>query len=48
MGERRSAQKIMVGRPEGRKPLGRPRPRWKDNIKMWLKDMQWGAWTVLI
>jgi hypothetical protein len=32
MGERRGAQRIMVGRPEGRKPLGRPRKRWKYNI----------------
>jgi hypothetical protein len=48
MGERRGSQGIMVGRPEGRKPLGRPRHRWKDNIKMDLKEVQWGAWTVLV
>jgi hypothetical protein len=42
------AQGIMVGRPEGRKPLGIPRYRWKENIKMDLKEVQWGAWTVLI
>jgi hypothetical protein len=33
MGERRSAYRILVGRPEGRRPLGRARRRWKDNIK---------------
>ena len=48
MGERRGAQRIMVGRPEGRKPLGRSRNRWKYNIKMDLKEVQWGAWTLLI
>jgi hypothetical protein len=34
MGEGRGAYRILVGRPEGRKPLGRPRSRWGDNIKM--------------
>jgi hypothetical protein len=34
MGEVRSAYNILVGRPEGRRPLGRPRRRWEDNIKM--------------
>jgi hypothetical protein len=33
MGEVRSAYNILVGRPEGRRPLGRPRRRWEDNIK---------------
>jgi hypothetical protein len=37
-----------MGRPEGRRPLGRPRRRWEDNIKMELKDVGWGAWTGLI
>jgi hypothetical protein len=37
MGEVRGAYKILVGRPEGRRPLGRPRHRWKDNIKMDLR-----------
>jgi hypothetical protein len=39
MGEVRGAYDILVGRPEGRKPLGRPRRRWEDNIKM---DRFWG------
>jgi hypothetical protein len=39
MGERRGADRILVGRPEGRRPLGRPRCRWKDNIKIDLQDV---------
>jgi hypothetical protein len=42
MGEQRGAYRILVGRPEGRKPLWRPRRRWKDNIKMDLQDVGWG------
>jgi hypothetical protein len=41
-GEKRGAYKTLVGRPEGRRPLGRPRHRWKDNIKMDLQEMEWG------
>jgi hypothetical protein len=48
MGEGRGAYRILVGRPEGRRPLGRPRRRWEDNIKMYLQEMGWGAWTGLI
>jgi hypothetical protein len=33
MGEKRNAYKILVGKPEGKRPLGRPRWRWVDNIK---------------
>jgi hypothetical protein len=36
MGERRGAHRILVGKPEGRRPLGRPRCKWKDYIKMGL------------
>jgi hypothetical protein len=43
MGEKRSAYRILVGRPEGRRPLGRPRRRWEDNIKMDLQDVGWGG-----
>jgi hypothetical protein len=42
MGEKRGAYRIVVGRPEGRRPLGRPRRRWEDNIKMDLQDVGWG------
>jgi hypothetical protein len=48
MGEGRGAYRILVGRPEGRRPLGRPRRRWEDNIKMDLQEVGWGAWTGLI
>jgi hypothetical protein len=41
MGEKRGAYRILVGRPEGRRPLGRPRHRWKDNIKMDLQAVGW-------
>jgi transcription termination factor 2 len=34
MGEGRGVYRVLVGRPEGKRPLGRPRRRWKDNIKM--------------
>jgi hypothetical protein len=39
MGERRVAYRILVGKPEGRSPLGRPRHRLEDNIKMDLKKV---------
>jgi hypothetical protein len=48
MGEGRGAYRILVGRPEGRRPLRRPRRRWEDNIKIDLQDVGWGAWTGLI
>jgi hypothetical protein len=41
MGEKKGAYRILVGRPEGRRPLGRPRRRWEDNIKMDLQDVRW-------
>jgi hypothetical protein len=41
MGEKRGAYRILVGRPEGRRPLGRPRHRWEDNIKMDLEAVGW-------
>jgi hypothetical protein len=43
MGEERSAYKILVGRPERRRPLGRPRRRWQDNIKMDLQGVGRGG-----
>jgi hypothetical protein len=42
MGEVRGAYNILVGRPEGRRPLGRPRLRWVDNIKMDLREIGFG------
>jgi hypothetical protein len=49
MGEVRGAYNILVGRSEGRRPLGRPRRRWEDNIKMDLGeivgDLDWIHWA---
>jgi hypothetical protein len=42
MGEKRGAYRILVGRPKGRRPLGRPRRRWEDNIKINLQEIRWG------
>jgi hypothetical protein len=44
IGERRDIYRVSVGKPEGKIPLGRPRRRWNDNIKMDLQDV--GVWTV--
>jgi hypothetical protein len=41
MGETRNAYRILVGKPEGKKPLGRPRRRCVDNIKMDLEEIGW-------
>jgi hypothetical protein len=41
MGETRNAYRILVGEPEGKRPLGRPRCRWVDNIKMDLREIGW-------
>jgi len=42
MGEERGVYRILVGKPEGRKPLGRPRRRWVDNIRMALQEVGCG------
>ena len=43
MGERRGVYRVLVGKPEGKRPLGRPRRRWEDNIKMDLQGVGCGA-----
>jgi hypothetical protein len=43
MGEKRNACRRLLGKPEGKRPLGRPRLRWVDNIKMGLKEVGWGS-----
>jgi hypothetical protein len=48
MGEGRGAYRILVGRHEGMRPLGRPRHKWEDDITMDLQEVGWGAWTGLI
>ena len=40
MGEGRGAHRILVGKPEGKRPLGRARHRWEDNIKMYLREFE--------
>jgi hypothetical protein len=45
MGEKRTAYNILVGKPKGKRPLGRPRRTWVDNIKMDLTEIQWVVWT---
>jgi hypothetical protein len=45
MGERRGAYRALVGKPERRRPLGRPRRKCEDNIKMDLQEVGWGTWT---
>jgi len=45
---RRGAYGCWVGKPEGKRPLERPRYRWEDNIKMDLQERECGAWIGLI
>jgi hypothetical protein len=43
MGEGRNLYRVLVGKPEGRRSLGRPRRRWEDGIRMGLREMGWGG-----
>jgi hypothetical protein len=43
IGEKRNAYRILVGKLEGKRPLGRPKPRWVNNIKMDLREIGWGG-----
>jgi hypothetical protein len=43
MGKGRGVYRVLVGKPEGKRPLGRPRGRWEDNIKMDLQEMGCGG-----
>jgi len=43
MGERRGVYRVLVGKPEGHRPLGRPRRRWEDNIKMDVQEVKFGS-----
>jgi hypothetical protein len=40
---RRDAYRILVRKPEGKRPLGRPRRRWEDNIRMDFRGLEWGG-----
>jgi hypothetical protein len=48
MGERRGVYRVLVGKFEGKRPLGRLKCRWEDNSKMDLQQAGWGAWTGLM
>jgi hypothetical protein len=43
MGEGRNVYRVLVRKPEGRRPLGRPRRRWEDGIRMYLEEIVWGG-----
>jgi hypothetical protein len=43
MGEKRKLYKVMVGKPEGKRPPGKPRRRWKNGIRMYLRETGWGS-----
>jgi hypothetical protein len=43
MGEGRNLYRVLAGKPEGRRPLGRPRHRWEDGIRMDLEEIGWGG-----
>jgi hypothetical protein len=43
MGEGRGVHRVLMGKPEGKRPLGRPRRRWEDNIRIDLQEVGWGC-----
>jgi hypothetical protein len=43
MGQDSKVYKVLVGKPEGKRPLGRPRRRWEDGIRMVLREIGWGS-----
>jgi hypothetical protein len=43
VGEERNVYRVLMGKPEGRRPLGRPRRRWEDGIRMDLREIGWGS-----
>jgi hypothetical protein len=47
MGEGRKVYMFLVGKPEGKRPLVRPRRRWEDGVKMDLREIGWGVWIHL-
>ena len=48
MQERRGVYRVLVEKPEGKRTLGKPRCRWKDNIKTDVQEVELGAWTGLL
>jgi hypothetical protein len=47
IGEGRGMYRVLVAKPEGKRPLGWPSCRWEDNIKVDLQEVGWGVWTGL-
>jgi hypothetical protein len=47
MGEDKDVYRVLVGKPEEKRPLGRPRRRWEDNIKIYLQEVVGTAWSWL-
>jgi hypothetical protein len=45
MGEEIKVYKVFVGKPKGKRPLGRPRCRWEDGIRTDLREIGWGVWS---
>jgi hypothetical protein len=45
MGEGRKVYRVLVGKPEGKRPLERQRRRWKNGIRMDLSEIGWGVWS---
>jgi hypothetical protein len=43
MGEERKVYKVLAGKPKGKRPLGRPRHRWEDVVRMDLREIGWGG-----
>jgi hypothetical protein len=48
IGEGRNVYRVLVRKPEGKRPLERPRRGWEDGIKMDLRDIGWGVWSGFI
>jgi hypothetical protein len=46
-GEKKNAYRILVGKLEGKRPLGRPRRRWEDNVKLYLRETLWAVFIWL-
>jgi hypothetical protein len=48
MGERRGACRVLAGKLEGKRPLGKPKRKWEDNIEMYLQKVGWVTWIDFI
>jgi hypothetical protein len=48
MGQRRKMYRVLAGKPQGKRPLERPKRRWKDGIRMDLREIGWEVWSGFI